>query len=364
MRWPECSQYKGVSWESARGKWIVTLDCNRSGPFDTELEAAAAYSRAFEAKYGTGERDDEAADLAPAGAPFRHLQQLVECLPEASLGLEPEVISLSDVRNKFWPENKFWHELARRAWRGGSAPTPEDLASRVQQWTEDASPERLSQTLDRFWKDENPYTAGHVGEQLAENLAYSWLFVKEVRNVALSEGRVDGLSPRAGPSHDIQAELETDLCPEGLTRAVMAPLSAKADVLLIEAKFTSVKMELRPQITADDSFGRDTRHTMRRARSSILFKSDPSGTLVIVSLLLPSSCCIVQLAQAGVKVRKMFSPKKNIAYCSVSYYEGEEPLARAEVRLLRKMCIQGWQIARLISINGPNDVSVAQSQVY
>ena len=38
VRWPECSQYKGVSRESARGKWWVTLDCNRSGPFDTELD--------------------------------------------------------------------------------------------------------------------------------------------------------------------------------------------------------------------------------------------------------------------------------------------------------------------------------------
>ena len=103
---------------------------------------------------------------------------------------------------------------------------------------------------------------------------------------------------------------------------------------------------------------------MMRARSSILFKSDPSGTLVIVSLLLPSSCCIVQLAQAGGEVRKLLTPKKDMAYCSVSYYDQEEPLARAEVRLLRKMCIQGWQIVRLISINGPNDVSVAQSQVY
>jgi len=60
----------------------------------------------------------------------------------------------------------------------------------------------------------------------------------------------------------------------------------------------------------------------------------------------------------------LFTPKKDMAYCSVSYHHQEEPLARAEVRLLRKMCIQGWQIIRLISINGPNDVSVAQSQVY
>ena len=231
----------------------------------------------------------------------------------------------------------------------------------MQQWTEGASPQHLSQTLSHIWKDEDTHTAGHVGELLAEDLVNSWPFVKEVRNAATSEG----LAPRAGPSHDIQAELETGLCPEGLTtRALMTPVSAKADVLLVEAKFTAVRTELRPQITREDRFGRNTRHTMTRARSSILFGSDPSGTLVIVSLLLPSSCCIVQLAQAGVKVRKMFSPKKDMVYCSVSYYEGEEPLARAEVRLLRKMCIQGWQIARLISINGPNDVSVAQSQVY
>ena len=354
VRWPNCSQYKGVSRE--RGKWRVVLDCiTISSSLDTELEAAAAYSRAFEAKYGTGERDDEAADLRPAGAPFRHLQQLVERLPDGPLGLEADIISLCDVRNKFW------RELARRKWRGGRAPTPEDLDSSVQQWTKGASPEQLSETLSSMWKDDDSLAAGAVGEILAEDVVDSWPFVEKVRNVSTSEG----LAPRAGPSHDIRAELMTGSCPEGLTAgAFMIPVSAEADMLPVEAKFTGAKTELRPQITPDDSFGRDTRHTMMRLRSSILFHSDPSGALVIVALLLPSSCCIVQLAQAGVEVRRMFTPKKDMAYCSVSYHHQEEPLARAEVRLLRKMCIQGWQIIRLISINGPNDVSVAQSQVY
>lgn len=281
----------------------MILDCiTISSSFDTELEAAAAYSRAFEAKYGTGERDDEAADLRPAGAPFRHLQQLVERLPDGPLGLEADnIISLCDVRNKFW------RELARRAWRGGRAPTPEDLDSRVQQWTKGASPEQLSETLSSMWKDGDPQAAGAVGEILAEDVVDSWPFVEKVRNVSTSEG----LAPGAGPSHDIRAELMTGSCPEGLTAgAFMIPVSAEADMLPVEAKFTGAKTDLRPQITPDDSFGRDTRHTMMRLRSTILFHSDPSGALVIVSLLLPSSCCIVQLAQAGVRSEKIVHPQE------------------------------------------------------
>ena len=114
--------------------------------------------------------------------------------------------------------------------------------------------------------------------------------------------------------------------------------------LFIEAKFTSFKGYL------------SGKH--RRLAVRIWFRTDPTGTLVIVTIVLLSARCMVQLARAGSEMQAGYW------IASVVWNPPSESLGRAEVRLLRCMLSKGWFAVGLIGINRPGDASVPLSQVY
>lgn len=49
---PCTSKFKGVYWESDRGKWTASLKNRRLGRFDDEVQAAKAYNEAAEKEFG------------------------------------------------------------------------------------------------------------------------------------------------------------------------------------------------------------------------------------------------------------------------------------------------------------------------
>ena len=120
--------------------------------------------------------------------------------------------------------------------------------------------------------------------------------------------------------------------------------------LFFEAKYTSLK---------DYRQGR-----LHLLHACFCFGSDPTGTLVVITIVLRSARCMVQLAMAGSEVQARIQGSSGKWDTSVAWKPSLESLGRAEVRLLRHMLSKGWLAVRLIGINRPCDASVPLSQVY
>ena len=183
--------------------------------------------------------------------------------------------------------------------------------------------------------------SGAVGELLSRDIAESWQYIEKARDVANTLGR------NHGPAHDVRGEISPSECGTDHL-AALVPLhpvegTTKRE-LFIEAKFTSFKGYL------------SGKH--RRLAVRIWFRTDPTGTLVIVTIVLLSARCMVQLARAGSEMQAGYW------IASVVWNPPSESLGRAEVRLLRCMLSKGWFAVGLIGINRPGDASVPLSQVY
>ena len=187
--------------------------------------------------------------------------------------------------------------------------------------------------------------AGAVGELLTVLLAGSWPFARSARDVSQTAGKY-----HTSISHDVRAVVDPSACDVDLaTLAVLHPLEGTTDrELWMEAKFTSIKVK--------------SLRSSYRVHAIITFTNDPTGTLVVVSMVVPSARCIVQLARAGKAVQAARHRDGNYQ-TSVKYYKDKESLGRAEVRLLRKLLGYGWFAVRLIAINGPGDACVPTSEV-
>ena len=187
-----------------------------------------------------------------------------------------------------------------------------------------------------------------MGELLCVDLAESWPCIEKARDVATTLGK------NHSPAHDVRAEISPSGCGADHL-AALVPLHPVAGTtkreLFIEAKFTSFK----------DIQYKDIRPHRHRLLARIHVVSDPTGTLVVATIVLLSACCMVQLARAGSEVQ---AGKSGHSLSTVKWNPSVESLGRAEVRLLRHMLSQGWFAVGLIGINRPGDASVPLSQVY
>ena len=190
---------------------------------------------------------------------------------------------------------------------------------------------------------------GAVGELLTKDLAESWPCIEKACDVANTLGR------NHSPSHDVRGVISPSKCGADQL-AALVPLhpvegTAKRE-LFIEAKYTSMK---------DHRTG--SLHAPRRT-ASCYFSSDPTGTLVVITIVLRSARCMVQLAMAGSEVQAGIRGSSGTWDASVAWNPRLDSLGRAEVRLLRHMLSKGWLAVRLIGINRPCDASVPLSQVF
>ena len=190
-----------------------------------------------------------------------------------------------------------------------------------------------------------------MGELLCVDLAESWPCIEKARDVASTLGRDHS------PAHDVRAEISPSGCGADHL-AALVPLHPVAGTtkreLFIEAKFTSFK----------DIQYKDIRPHRHRLLARIHVISDPTGTLVVATIVLLSACCMVQLARAGSEVQAGKRRHSDTLETTVKWNPSVESLGRAEVRLLRHMLSQGWFAVGLIGINRPGDASVPLSQVY
>jgi len=73
------SKYKGVSWKTAYGKWVATVELDGKkkhlGYFDDEQEAARIYNATARERFGE----------------FAFVNDVPECKPPVSVGLSPEL---------------------------------------------------------------------------------------------------------------------------------------------------------------------------------------------------------------------------------------------------------------------------------
>ena len=188
---------------------------------------------------------------------------------------------------------------------------------------------------------------GAVGELLTKDLAESWPCIEKACDVANTLGR------NHSPSHDVRGVISPSKCGADQL-AALVPLhpvegTTKRE-LFFEAKYTSFKDVLQKK-----------RHSLY---VYVRFGSDPTGTLVVTTIVLRSARCMVQLAMAGSEVQAGIRGSSGKWATSVARYPSLESHGRAEVRLLRHMLSKGWLPVRLIGINRPCDASVPLSQVY
>ena len=366
-------RYEGVSmvercrhrpWQAQTGNWGLPGVSRHLGNFRTELAAAAVYAAEYEARFGTARREDDTADFTTCQSAWEHL---IGIMPEQvdKLGVDFSITSLS-------PDHpSFWSQLAARTWHGEGPPSSADIQRQVDEWTADRSADQIMACLLSLWKDEASTTAGGlsvlplapccplqcvfrlcactgaVGELLTVDLAASWPCIEAARDVSQTEGK-----NHTSISHDVRGVISPSACGADQL-AALVPLhpvegTAKRE-LFIEAKYTSLK---------------DHRQGSRSARLTACcsFGSDPTGTLVVITIVLRSARCMVQLAMAGSEVQKGMAGGKWQA--EAAWTPSLESLGRAEVRLLRHMLSKGWLAVRLIGINRPCDASVPLSQVY
>ena len=188
-------------------------------------------------------------------------------------------------------------------------------------------------------------TAGAAGELLCLHVAESWPFTISARDVA----RTEGLNHR--PAHDVRAVVDPS-SPNVEHLAALVPLHLIEGTTdreaFLEAKMTSIKV---------------WRTGTLRCATNLKFNSDPTGTLAVVSIVVQSARCIVQLARAGREVQAKRNAKGEWQ-SSVVYTPSKESFGRAELRMLRKLLAVGWFTVGLIAINGPNDATVPSSQEY
>ena len=325
-----------------------------------------AYAAAFEGRYGTTRREDDTADFTTCQSAWEYF---IGIMPEHvdKLGVDFSITSLS-------PDHpRFWDQLAYRTWRSDVPPSPGEIQGRVDGWTAGRSADQIMACLLTLWKDESSTTAGGlsvlplapccplqcvfrlcactgaVGELLTKDLAESWPCIETARDVSQTEGKYTSIS------HDVRGVISPSACGADQL-AALVPLhpvegTAKRE-LFIEAKYTSMK---------DHRTG--SLHAPRRT-ASCYFSSDPTGTLVVITIVLRSARCMVQLAMAGSEVQAGIRGSSGTWDASVAWNPRLESLGRAEVRLLRHMLSKGWLAVRLIGINRPCDASVPLSQVF
>ena len=181
------------------------------------------------------------------------------------------------------------------------------------------------------------------------DLAESWSCIETARDVSQTEGK-----NHTSISHDVRGVISPSACGADQL-AALVPLhpvegTAKRE-LFIEAKYTSFKDVLQSR-------------RLHRLYACVRFSSDPTGTLVVVTIVLRSARCMVQLAMAGGEVQAGISRSSGKWAASVAWNPRLESLGRAEVRLLRHILSKGWLAVRLIGINRPCDASVPHSQVF
>lgn len=323
------------------------------------------YAVEYEARYGTTRREDDTADFTTCQSAWEHL---IGIMPEHvdKLGVGFSITSLS-------PDHpRFWDQLAHRTWRSDVPPSSADIQGLVDGWTADRSADQIMACLLTLWKDEAAATAGGlsvlplapcyplqcvfrlcactgaVGELLTVDLAASWPCIEKACDVANTLGK------NHSPSHDVRGVISPS--ESGADQlAALVPLhpvegTTKCE-LFIEAKYTSFKDVLQSR-------------RLHRLYACVRFSSDPTGTLVVVTIVLRSARCMVQLAMAGGEVQAGISRSSGKWAASVAWNPRLESLGRAEVRLLRHILSKGWLAVRLIGINRPCDASVPHSQVF
>ena len=180
------------------------------------------------------------------------------------------------------------------------------------------------------------------------DLAESWSCIETARDVSQTEGK-----HHTSISHDVRGVINPSECGADQL-AALVPLhpvegTTKRE-LFFEAKYTSFKDVLQKK-----------RHSLY---VYVRFGSDPTGTLVVTTIVLRSARCMVQLAMAGSEVQAGIRGSSGKWHTSVARYPSLESHGRAEVRLLRHMLSKGWLPVRLIGINRPCDASVPLSQVF
>ena len=130
--------------------------------------------------------------------------------------------------------------------------------------------------------------SGAVGELLTVDLAESWSCIETARDVSQTEGK-----HHTSISHDVRGVINPSECGADQL-AALVPLhpvegTTKRE-LFFEAKYTSF------------NYHRGQRG-LHRLTACCCFGSDPTGTLVVTTIVLRSARCMVQLAMAGSEVQ-------------------------------------------------------------